>query len=426
MKHLRQIVMVSLATIMLPTIAWANMGPAIAVKYGIHLMFLTWVIAIGESILLATLFRTWKLMIYVYMMAANVTSAWLGMRFVNSGYAAQFMGDVTIENLIPTFWNMVYVTFFLTMFIEFPFFLAALYGKQWLVPKAVAATIFVHCISYSLLFFFYNGETSMNLVTELEVVPATAFIVEEDYDLFYISPDGKHVMRSDLMGKETEIIATLDLDGGPDRLETCLRKVVEESMDELGQRDHAPHHCVSCEFDLYVVANGHGVRDAVLLLENFSPDAAVHYDSFGYHNLERFEANNYREYPGFRNFGDAENWEFESDFWGVLFLREIKQGSHAYIGSKNQASSWNSYRISTPFVQWSVQNGSHIAGDYGVFKLGEDQICILDPEKKRIALIARGFGPVVSKPFLEARAEEVMQSVKFGSGRPETAIDEAF
>ncbi|NLV44440.1 MAG: hypothetical protein GXY07_08050 [Candidatus Hydrogenedentes bacterium] len=33
--------------------------------------------------------------------------------------------------------------------------------------------------------------------------------------------------------------------------------------------------------------------------------------------------------------------------------------------------------------------------------LGKDQICILDPEKKRIALIARGFGPVVAKPPLD-------------------------
>ena len=107
------------------------------------------------------------------MIAANIVSAWLGMRFVNSPYAARIMGDVTIENLIPAFWTMVYVTFVLTMIIEFPFFLVALYGRKWLIPKALAATIFVHCISYSLLFFFYRGEESINMVTELDVVPAS-------------------------------------------------------------------------------------------------------------------------------------------------------------------------------------------------------------------------------------------------------------
>ena len=82
---------------------------------------------------------------------------------------------------------------------------------------------------------------------------------------------------------------------------------------------------------------------------------------------------------------------------------ERQNGSAQETGKSIIAFYW----VHAPFVQWRIRNGTHIAGDYGVFLLGKDQICIMDPEKKRIALIARGFGPVVAKPHVEAPSEEV-------------------
>jgi len=87
-------------------------------------------------------------------------------------------------------------------------------------------------------------------------------------------------------------------------------------------------------------------------------------------------------------------------YWGgtdVLYTKMKKKDSTLLVKDWREAM----FSIDTPFVQWLIRNGTHIAGDYGVFQLGKDQICILDPEKKRIALIARGFGPVVAKPPLE-------------------------
>ena len=416
-KQPRQILFVTLLTMVLAGSAYANAGPAILLAFSFHLVYLTWMIGIGESILLAMLFRTWKFKIYVYMIAANVASAWLGMLFVNSGYAAQFMGDVTIENLMPTFWNMVYVTFFLTMIIEFPFFLAALYGRKWLLPKAVAATIFVHCISYSLLFFFYSGEKSMNLVTDLEVVPVSAFEMEEEYDLYYISPDGKHVMRSNLTGNHTEVIATLDMDGVPDRLCACPRKVIEEITETRDSKQRKPIQRVCWEsgFDLSVLVKVRGKGEKKLLLENFSPCAAVVLRNEEYQErCDVATAASYvdtaMDFSYFRSFGNAGNWEFESDYWASLTVSSIKQGYEPYSNYTGEKFvSIVNYIVHTPFVQWRIRSGSHIAGDYGVFNLGEDQICILDPAKKRIALIARGFGPVVAKPPLEASPEAVKE-----------------
>ncbi len=391
MEQLRQRVLITLVTTMLPTIAHANAGPAILWRFSTHLVVLTWVIGIGEGLLLCILLRAWrfrslKYRIFFSMIAANIASAWLGMLFVKSRYTSQIMGDVTVENLIPAFWTMVYVTFVLTMIIEFPFFLVALYGRKWLVPKGVAATIFVHCISYSLLFFFYRGEDSINMVAELELVPASTFEMKEDYDLYYISPDGKHVLRSDLAGNDKEVIATLDMDGIPDRLCACPRKVTEEIQDNKKHKS-VQRICWESGFDLYVLMNINGKYETKLLLEHFSPHSAI--KLFGGEYKGGWDIETWGDFRNFMSFGDVEKWEFNSDFWGWFSVRGIEQGRHAR------------YRILTFFVQWPVRNGTHIAGDYAVFLLGKDQICILDPEKKRIALITRGFGPVVAKPPLE-------------------------
>ena len=413
MKQLRQMVLITFLTTILPAIAHANMGPSFNARFEFHLLFLTWIIGIVEGLLLCTLFRAWRPRVWMFriffsMIAANVASAWLGMQFLNSRYADQIMGDITIENLIPVFWTMVCVTFVLTMIIEFPFFLAALYGRKWLVPKAVAATLFLHCISYSRLFFVtYGGEESMNMVTELQVVPASAFEMKEDYDLYYISPDGKNVLRSDLAGNDKEVIAMLDMEGIPDRLCACPRKVTEEIQEGTDNKKHksVQRICWESGFDLYVLMNINGKYETKLLLEHFSPHSAIKLSDGEY--WEVWDVKTGGDFRKFRSFGDAEKWEFDSDSWGWLNVRGIKQGYRPYTISPQRYEQGRHarYEILPFFVQWPVRNGTHIAGDYAVFLLGKDQICILDPEKKRIALIARGFGPVVAKPPLEEISE---------------------
>ena len=263
------------------------------------------------------------------------------------------MGDVTIETLVPFFWTMVYITFALTM------------------------------------------------VTELEIVPATTFEIGEGYDLYFISVDGKHVLRSDLTGKGAEIISTLEMDGSPEHLCACPRIILENK-----KRNHRDSQrvCWECGFDLFVLLAIEDRYEKVLLLENFTSRPAVfllngEYNEWcdGYHKLESY---------AFRSFGDEEEWKYEieiNDFYqegisGGKLLHELRleTGNSRY----EKGSDFN-YTVTTPFAIWPVSNATHIAGDYGVFQLGKDQICLLDPEKKRIALVARGFGPVVAKPPID-------------------------
>ncbi len=437
MKQLCKIILIMLVAMILPASAHANIEPSLRLPFAVHLWVLTWAIGSVEGLFLYILFRAWRLRsrtsrifisirIFISMIAANIASAWLGMQLVNSRYVAQLMGDVTIENLIPVFWAMVYVTFVITMIIEFPFFLAALYGRKWLVPKALAATIFLHCISYSLLFFFYGGKESMNMVTKLRVVPASAFEMKEDYDLYYISPDGNYVMKNNLAGDAPEEISAIEMEGIPDRLCACPRKVTEEIQEGTDNKEHMSLQriCGESGFDLYVLMNIKGKYKTKLVLEHFSPCSALKLRNGEYQGS--WDIATHDDFRDFRSFGDAERWEFEHDFRGRLSVRGIKQVYRPYTSKQYKEGSLSPqqyeqgryarypilsrdaiYRILTFFVQWPVRNGTHIAGDYAVFLLGKDQVCILDPEKKRIALIARGFGPVVAKPPLEETPEGI-------------------
>jgi hypothetical protein len=49
----------------------------------------------------------------------------------------------------------------------------------------------------------------------------------------------------------------------------------------------------------------------------------------------------------------------------------------------------------TPFIHWSNSHATHLPGDWLVFQLGQDQICLLHADSRRVALIARGKHPVV-------------------------------
>ena len=47
-----------------------------------------------------------------------------------------------------------------------------------------------------------------------------------------------------------------------------------------------------------------------------------------------------------------------------------------------------------PLGDWTIRDATHLPGDYVLLQLGRDQICVFDPMQKRIALVARGRGPV--------------------------------
>jgi hypothetical protein len=81
------------------------------------------------------------------------------------------------------------------------------------------------------------------------------------------------------------------------------------------------------------------------------------------------------------------DWEFRTGFWAAEGIK----GTNKKTGDKVH------YALETPYSMWNVRNATQIEGDMVVFQLGKSQICALHPESRRIALLARGKGPIVAK-----------------------------
>jgi len=82
------------------------------------------------------------------------------------------------------------------------------------------------------------------------------------------------------------------------------------------------------------------------------------------------------------------SWEFQTGFWPIEGLRGVNTNSQQRFR----------FSLETPFVSWVARNATHLPGDLVIFQLGHDQICLLEAETKKIALLAKGQGPIVVIP----------------------------
>jgi hypothetical protein len=336
-----------------PAPALANAGtPLMWTGIG-HLFIGNAVIGILEGILLSKLFHTPRSKSVNLLVVANYTSAWGGMFLILDRLS--HIPIITIENAHVWLWLFVAFAFVLTLLIEYPFFWFLLREQQQAVQKALKATIIIHGISYLLLFGWYGLNSQTSMLTQLDVVSAEQLQPSEEYVLYFITPDGKKIVRSHLDGKSQESIKNAIATDRNSRL--CVGK------NEEGK------------FDLLV--------NSKVILSDFASLAPTPEPPEWYHCAP----NLFGVVP---KLTEKTNWEYRTVVWAAGGI----------MGYNNQENLRFGFALETPFAFWSVKNATHLAGDFVVFQLGNDQLCILQPQEKRIALIARGKEPVVVKPKL--------------------------
>jgi hypothetical protein len=82
---------------------------------------------------------------------------------------------------------------------------------------------------------------------------------------------------------------------------------------------------------------------------------------------------------------DKSGWQF---YFGWMAGR---------LDGENAASGRNVHlSLETPFVRWPVCCPTQLPNGQVIFQLGSDQICILDPDERKVALLARGRWPVIT------------------------------
>jgi hypothetical protein len=352
--------------LLVPATAFANAGTPLMMVSGFHLFIENALLGILEGALLTGLFKCSFPRTILILIPANYVSAWFGLTYL-IGYFRR-LPDLTIltaQHHLVVFFVAAFLT---TLLIEFPFFWFALRKGERPFRRALVATPAVHLVSYTLLVIFYWNSSRISMLTELSVVAPGEIRSAESYNLYYLSPDSTQLLKTDLSGTQAA---------------TAIREVPSPHPNNrlfALQNDKAT-------FDLHLHQESEIENDtkSLLLLEAFSRKAPIDLENYMNHSRGRGTWANFGEVPSLAAKSD---WVFFTDFWPAW-------GISAFIKDTKEQ---RTYAVELPFAFWTVRNAVHLEGDLIVFQLGADQICLMDFQSKKIALIARGKGPMVARP----------------------------
>lgn len=364
-----------------PAVAWANAGTPLLWAGAFHLVFGNAVIGVLEGLVLARLLGRPRLRAVLIMVVANYASAWAGAWLVLHEWAGRV--DLTIGNLSAWICVLVAAAFLLTLAVEYPFIRHGIGGRRAETAGGGVAclrpVLIVNLVSYLLMLGGYWSVSGTSLLTGFEVVAPESLGAPADLRLYHLSNDGTRIFRRDLRGGMEELLRPTPLVSPEDaeRADRLFARpdasgkidlwLLVQSAEPVGMVRQDPPVLVQADF-----ASAAGI-DATLLA---SPPREVEDTWF--------------------NFGDAallvgeqgSEWRFESGFWPLEGLSGRNSGTREQFHLS----------LETPLVRWPVRDVVQLEGDLLVFQLGRDQICLLDPHGKRIALLARGRGLVVARP----------------------------
>lgn len=360
-------VLAILALALCPSTAMANAGTPLMWASMLHLAFGNAIIGIMEGCLLAWMFKCAKRKAILTLIVANYASAWAGAYFV-AGYVVA-LPDLTIQTLQYWFLIFVLVAFMVTLLIELPFFWFVLRSQEDSWRRAFVATPVIHGISYALLMGWYWMASGTSMLTRLEVVPMDEMAVSEPHLLYFISREGNQVLRMDL--------------SHPGAVQTVSELAAHRRNDRLFVRARD-----GSGFDLFVFLDSKD-RDSETesrVLDDFSDEAPVEEGIAGGYSQKA--ASSWFNFGKVPTIGSKSDWTFRTGFWPVEGIRGENEKTGVHLR----------YSLETPFAAWPVRNATQISGDYVVAQLGDDQICLMHLVSGRIALIARGKGPIVAKP----------------------------
>jgi hypothetical protein len=361
----RRSALLILVIALLPSTAFADAGTPLIWASMFHLVFGNAIIGLIEGVLLSRIFKCPAWRSILILIAANYTSAWVG-GFLVSGVLVS-LPDITIENIRFWFCSFVLVSFLVTLLIEFPFFWFVMRPQGRSLARAAKATALVNGISYGLLFGWYWMASGTSMMTQLQVVSPSDLIQGDEYALFFISTDGSKILQSALNGRHTSVLSEVTAHSRNDRL--------------FARRN------ASTGYDLFVHLDSEkreNERDD-LIAANFSELAPVDRRISEGHS-EKAEGTwfNFGQTPSLASKSD---WEFNTGFWAIKGISGYNKKENASV----------CFSLETPFAAWIARNATQLEGGTVVFQLGDNQICILHPESRRIALVARGKGPIVAK-----------------------------
>ena len=368
-RRLSRILFSAILLICIPATAHANAGTPLMWAAMLHLAIGNAVIGIFEGLILAKVFGLRTRTCVIALILANYFSAWAGGLFLNHWITAIL--PFNLYNAWRWLWVMVVSTYLMTLVLEWPFVFFCFRKEPERLRKALRGNLLVNSLSYVLLFGWYWLASGTTLYTKMNIVQPSAMTLPAQGVLYFISEAGDSVCSLNLKTHQTEKVSSLAVVNKDDRL------FIKPSVSDSNRWD-----ILACVWD-----KSRTQAKAVTVLSNLTVIAAQSWRDE--HSSGRTEGTwfNFGEAP---KLGAAENsdWKFRTGFWPI-------EGLH---GQNTNAAEHIRFSLETPFVAWIARNATHLSGDYVVFQLGDNQICLLETKTRKICLLVKGRGPVVVLP----------------------------
>lgn len=359
----KQAILAGLFVLALPSVARANGGTPLMWANFLHLVVGNALIGLLEGVLLAKVFGLPKKRCVALMIVANYLSAWLGTFLIPPASATL---PWTLHSVGTLLGVMVIVTYVLTIILEYPFVAIAFRGHRWWLRKAILGSLLVQTVSYGLLVGWYWMASGTSLYTGLQVVEPSRMSLPQEVVVYFISAEDGDVYSGTLADREWTHVAELGSTHRNDRLLVWPSDGDTDSWDLM-----------AC------VVTTEGLAPRVVPIREGCPWLAApsEGDMYAYQHRDELYWSRYGPVP---KLGQAQSssWDFRASLFAGLVGMEEASGKRVR------------FSLETPFIAWIIHNATHLPGDKVLLQLGDDQVCVLDPEDSRITLIARGRGPI--------------------------------
>jgi hypothetical protein len=365
MKRKRNIC-VALLLLGLPSVVQANAGTPLMWAGMLHLVFGNLIIGLFEGTLLAKFFGLPKRKCIGLLILANYFSAWLGGYCIARAIARAL--PMELYNAWPLFWFMVLVTYVLTLLLEYPFVAIAFRGDLKWRSKSIRGSLLIQTASYVLLFGWYWLASGTSLYTKTDVVEISSISLPEKVLVYFISVEDGDVYTGALRDKQWQNVFDLNSSHRNDRLLVQQSNADTNSWDLIARLETEEHRN----------------PNIITVAEQFAFVAATSWRSMN-NNSPQYEGT-WSNFGPISKLGNAKlsTWSFRAGSYPI----EGISGTDTHSGKQV----W--FSLETPFVAWLVRNATHLPTDKVLLQLGDDQICVYDPENKQIALLTHGRGPV--------------------------------
>jgi energy-coupling factor transporter transmembrane protein EcfT len=345
-----KLVIVLMVVLLIPVAARADSGTPLMWAGLLHLFIGNAFIGLLEGFLLVKLFKASSSKCLLIMVGANYFSSWVGGFFIQF---VSFQIPLNLYNGWSWFWILVVLTYLLTLVLEWPFVFLCFWRTPGALGKSLRGDVAVNTISYIILFGWYWLASDAGLYRHMHIVQPSQMPMPNAV-VYYIASTNGQVNALDLQTQTTLKFLKLDQPLG------SLRLVIRPAVFNPANWDVVEE---------YAYTN-------ILMASNL---ALVASEDWRNPNLSRW----YQVHQ--IGMATGSKWTFETGSGSGEGLT----GRNAETGERFDLS------MDAPFLSWTIQNGSHLPGDNVIFQLGEDQICLLETSTRKIALLCRGWSPVV-------------------------------